>query len=72
MIITRKLVNEGYKLTMDRAIQIVQNHEYCQKQLDSMAINIPTNVGLRSRWTPVVRHQIQKTNEPGPKSKPFD
>ena len=27
-----KLINEGDKLTMDKAIQIVQNFEYCQKQ----------------------------------------
>ena len=32
-----KLINEGEKLTMDKAIQIVQNYEYCQKQLSSMA-----------------------------------
>ena len=31
-----KLINEGEKLTMDKAIQIVQNYEYCQKQLKSM------------------------------------
>ena len=32
-----KLINEGEKLTMDKAIQIVQNYEYCQKQLSSIA-----------------------------------
>ena len=31
-----KLINEGEKLTMDKAIQIVQHYEYCQKQLQSM------------------------------------
>ena len=31
-----KLINIGEKLTMDKAIQKVQNYEYCQKQLQSM------------------------------------
>ena len=34
-----KLINEGDKLTMDKAIQIVQNYEYCQKQLKSMTLS---------------------------------
>ena len=34
-----KLINEGDKLTMDKAIQIVQNYEYCQKQLSSMTLS---------------------------------
>ena len=47
--VREKLINEGDKLTMDRAIQIVQNHEYCQKQLNSMAMNIPTNIDAIGR-----------------------
>ena len=35
----KKLINEGEKLTMDKAIQIVQNFEYCQKQLSMMTIS---------------------------------
>ena len=35
--VREKLINEGDKLTMDKAIQIVQNFEYCQQQLHSMA-----------------------------------
>ena len=31
-----KLINEGEKLTMNKAIQKVQNYVYCQKQLQSM------------------------------------
>jgi hypothetical protein len=34
--VREKLINVGEKLTLDRAIQIAQNHEYCQKQLTSM------------------------------------
>ena len=33
---SKNLINEGEKLTMDKAIQIVQNYAYCQKQLQSM------------------------------------
>ena len=34
---SEKLINEGEKLTLDKVMQIVQNNEYCQKQLSSMA-----------------------------------
>ncbi|XP_062612393.1 uncharacterized protein LOC134274154 [Saccostrea cucullata] len=34
--IREKLINEGDKLTLDKAIQIAQNHEYSQEQLKSM------------------------------------
>ena len=32
-----ELINEEETLTMEKAMQIVQNYEYCQKQLSSMA-----------------------------------
>ena len=35
--IREKLINEGLKLTLDKAIQIAQSFEYSQKQLNSMA-----------------------------------
>ena len=34
--IREKLINEGEKLTLDKAIQIAQNYEYSQEQLKSM------------------------------------
>jgi hypothetical protein len=34
--IREKLINEGDKLILDKAIQIAQNHEYSQEQLKSM------------------------------------
>ena len=34
--IREKLINEGDKLTLDRAIQISQSHEYAQQQLKAM------------------------------------
>ena len=35
--IREKLINEGDKLTLDKAIQIAQSHEYTQEQLRTMA-----------------------------------
>ena len=34
-----KLINEGNKLTMDKAMQVFQNFEYWQQQLSSMTIS---------------------------------
>ncbi|MET0104994.1 MAG: RNase H-like domain-containing protein [Sedimenticola sp.] len=34
-----KLINQADTLTMDKAIQIVQNYEYCQKQLTTMTLS---------------------------------
>ncbi|XP_060593701.1 uncharacterized protein LOC132748167 [Ruditapes philippinarum] len=34
--VREKLINEGEKLTLDKAIQIAQNYEYCQKQMATM------------------------------------
>lgn len=42
--VREKLINEGEKLTMDKAIQVVQNYEYCQEQLSSMAASTSNNV----------------------------
>ena len=38
--------NEGDKLTMDKAIQIVQNFEYCQKQLSTMTLSGATGTSV--------------------------
>jgi hypothetical protein len=35
--VREKLINEGDKLTLDKAIQIVQTHEYSQQQLKTMS-----------------------------------
>ena len=47
--VREKLINEGDKLTMDKAIQVVQNFEYCQQQLSSMTISSGTNVDAVNR-----------------------
>ena len=41
-----KLINEGGKITMDKAIQIVQNFEYCQKQLSTMTLSGATGTSV--------------------------
>ena len=41
-----KLINEGDKLTMDKAIQVVQNFEYCQKQLSTMTLSGATGTSV--------------------------
>ena len=41
-----KLINEGDKLIMDKAIQIVQNFEYCQKQLSTMTLSGATGTSV--------------------------
>ena len=47
--IREKLINEGDKLTLDKAIQIAQNYEYAQEQLTTMAA--PTEVHYISNAT---------------------
>ena len=42
----KKLINEGDKLTLDKAIQIVQNFEYCQKQLSTMTLSGATGTSV--------------------------
>ena len=41
-----KLIYEGDKLTMDKAIQIVQNFECCQKQLSMMTLSEATGTSV--------------------------
>ena len=40
------IINEGDKLTMDKAIQTVQNFEYCQKQLSMMTLSGATGTSI--------------------------
>ena len=41
--VREKLLNEGEKLTMHKAIQVDQNYEYCQEQLPSIAMSDTNN-----------------------------
>ena len=47
-----KLINEGEKLTLDKAIQIAQSHEYTQEQLRTMGA------------APVEVHDVRHTKGP--------
>ena len=58
-----KLVDEGEKLTMDKAIQITQNYEYCQQQLSSMTMSSPSNVDANKRGSKPGRQQPKQTEE---------
>ena len=42
--VREKLINVGENLTMDKAIQVVQNFEYCQEQLSSVSLSAGNNV----------------------------
>ena len=61
-----KLINEGDKLTMDKAIQIVQIYEYCQKQLSSMTLSgaSGSNVDVLNRRRPNAGGARLKTSQP--------
>ena len=58
-----KLIDEGEKLTMDKAIQIAQNYAYCQQQLSSMTISSPSNVDAIKRWSKPGRRQPKQIKE---------
>ena len=58
-----KLIDEGEKLTMDKAIQIAQNYEYCQQQLSSMTISSPSNADVIKRGSKPGRRQPKQTKE---------
>ena len=45
--VREKLINEGEKLTLDKAIQIAQSYEYSQEQLKSMGKEINAISGRR-------------------------
>ncbi|XP_062610827.1 uncharacterized protein K02A2.6-like [Saccostrea cucullata] len=71
--IREKLINEGDKLTLDKAIQIAQNHEYSQEQLKSMGTTSQEVHAITSRPPPGNRdsHKTSKTghstSQPEPK-----
>ena len=58
-----KLMDEGEKLTMDKAIQIAQNYEYCQQQLSSMTMLSPSNVDVNKCGSKPGRRQPKQTKE---------
>ena len=75
--IREKLINEGEKLTLDKAIQIAQNFEYSREQLKTMAANADDNIqqqaqgpvhavrkqGTRAKFHPK-QHQQHAQNTP--------
>ena len=66
--IREKLINEGDKLTLDKAIQIAQSFEYCQTQMASM--NISTNQGASSSSFPTTTPVDAIGRRKGPKHQP--
>ena len=62
--IRERLINEGDKLTLDKAIQIAQSHEYTQEQLRTMAA-APVEVhAVRHAKGPTTTHEGQRANQP--------
>ena len=69
--VREKLINEGDKLTLDKAIEIAQNYEYAQEQLKSMQAQANTDVHAVRRAGPPKKKRISahgdktsKANEP--------
>jgi hypothetical protein len=63
--IREKLINEGDKLTLDKAIQIAQSFEYCQHQMASM--NIVSNQTGATSMTATPVDAIASKRKSGPK-----
>ena len=63
--IREKLINEGDKLTLDKAIQIAQSFEYCQHQMASM--NIVSNQTGATSMTATPVGAIASKRKSGPK-----
>ncbi|MCG7879449.1 MAG: RNase H-like domain-containing protein, partial [Candidatus Thiodiazotropha endolucinida] len=66
--IREKLINEGDKLTLDKAIQIAQSYEYAQEQLKTMAA--PTEVHYISNATQKTLLMQDARTNPKPQGKP--
>lgn len=68
--IREKLINEGEKLTLDKALQIAQSYEYCQKQMVSMSVQSAQNQASSSASSSPVdaiskhRRNIQQQQQP--------
>ena len=61
--VREKLINEGEKLTLDKAIQIAQSYEYSQQQLKSMGSQLDQVNSIRKASTS--RHPVKKRTDPG-------
>ena len=59
--VREKLINAGDKLTLDKAIQTVQNFEYCQKQLSSMAVGDSNAVDAVKQTSSRSRRQTKRS-----------
>ena len=61
--VREKLINQGEKLTLDKAIQIIQNFEYCKQQMSSMGTpETPVDVVRKGHRT---SHNAKGTTKPG-------
>ena len=70
--ICEKLINEGEKLTLDRAIQIAQNYEYCRQQMATMSM-VDTDKslmlsGARNNNRITIRDPESRRRSPPPKT----
>ena len=61
--VREKLINEGEKLTLDKAIQIAQSYEYSQQQLKSMGSQLDQVNSIRKASTS--RHPVKKRTDTG-------
>ena len=61
--VREKLINEGEKLTLDKAIQIAQSYEYSQHQLKSMGSQLDQVNSIRK--ASISRHPVKKRTDPG-------
>ena len=55
--VREKLISVGEKLTMDKAIKVVKNFEYCQEQLSSMSLSAGNNVDAVNKRSSNFRRQ---------------
>jgi plasmid maintenance system antidote protein VapI len=61
--IREKLINEGEKLTLYKALQLAQSFEYCQKQMASMNIQSPQNLASSSASSSPVDAILKQTEQ---------
>ena len=63
--VRERLINEGSKLTMDKAIEICQNYEYAQEQLKSMSEPCTAAMGVHAVNNPPRRDRPAIRAKPG-------
>ena len=68
--IREKLINEGEKITLDKAIQIAQNYEYSKEQLKSMGTTSQEVHTVTSRLGNRDFHRMYKTGHSTRQSEP--